>query len=106
MAANQTIPRSSTSNTVPTLFDYRGKWLEYSGISVGKGSDTNMSTSRVSQDDSPDRKPTKQETARKLARLVEADMQQKGLPEAERSERVNQFVDYVDAVKSRRAKQQ
>jgi hypothetical protein len=74
-------------------------------MSLDKGSGkSNMSTSRVSHDDSTDRKTTRQEAARKLARLVEEDMEQKGLPEAKRNERVNQFVEYVDAVNSRRAK--
>jgi hypothetical protein len=69
----------------------------------GRGK-SNMSTSRVSHDDSADRKATRQEAARKLARLVEEDMEQKGLPEAQRNEQVNQFVEYVDGVNSRRAK--
>jgi hypothetical protein len=62
-----------------------------------------MSTARVSHEQRP-RKLTKQEAARKLAQLVEADMERKGLSEEKKNDRVKKFVEYVDAVSANRAK--
>ncbi len=61
-----------------------------------------MSTARVCQQ--PNRRMTKQEAARKLVRLAEEDMERKGLSESKKTSRVQQFVEYVDAVSARRAK--
>ncbi len=61
-----------------------------------------MSTARVCQQ--PNRKMTKQDAARKLVRLVEQDMDRKGLSESKKNDRVRKFVEYVDAVSARRAK--
>jgi hypothetical protein len=61
-----------------------------------------MSTARVCQQ--PNRKMTKQEAARKLVRLAERDMERKGLSESKKNSRVQQFVEYVDAVSASRAK--
>ena len=64
---------------------------------------SNMSTARVCQNQPP-RKLTKGEAARKLARLVEADMERKGLSEAKKNDRIQSFVEYVDCVNANRAK--
>lgn len=64
---------------------------------------SNMSTARVCQQPNR-RKMTKQEAARKLARLAEESMERKGLSEGKKMAKVQQFVEYVDAVNARRAK--
>jgi hypothetical protein len=64
---------------------------------------SNMSTARVCHNQ-PHKKLTKQEAARKLARLVEADMERKGLSEAKKNDRIKSFVEYVDCVNANRAK--
>jgi hypothetical protein len=64
---------------------------------------SNMATSRLIPDES-DRKVTKHEAARKLAQLIEADMDRKGLSEDKRNDRVKRFVEHVDAVSAGRAK--
>ncbi len=63
-----------------------------------------MSTARIFHDQPQPRKLTKHEAARKLAQLVEADMERKGLSEDKRNERVQQFAEHVDAVIAGRAK--
>jgi hypothetical protein len=63
---------------------------------------SNMATARVNQQPHP--RMTKAEAARKLARLVEEDMDRKGLSESKKNARVQQFVEHVDAVSAGRAK--
>ena len=63
---------------------------------------SNMATARVNQQ--PHQRMTKAEAARKLARLVEEDMDRKGLSEGKKNARVQQFVEHVDAVNAGRAK--
>jgi hypothetical protein len=63
---------------------------------------SNMATARVNQQ--PHQRMTKQEAARRLARLVEEDMDRKGLSESKKNARVQQFVEHVDAVNAGRAK--
>ena len=47
---------------------------------------------------------TKQEAARKLARLAEEHMSSQGLSEAKKNSRVADFVAHVDAISEGRAK--
>jgi len=69
----------------------------------GRGREkSNMATARVNQQ--PHQRMTKAEAARKLARLVEEDMDRKGLSETKKNARVKQFMEYVDAVNADRAK--
>jgi hypothetical protein len=69
----------------------------------GRGHDkSDMATARVNQQPQP--RMTKQEAARRLARLVEEDMDRKGLSESKKNDRVQQFVEHVDAVNANRAK--
>jgi hypothetical protein len=62
----------------------------------------NMATARVNQQ--PHQRMTKAEAAQRLARLVEEDMDRKGLSESKKNARVQQFVEHVDAVNAGRAK--
>lgn len=62
-----------------------------------------MSTARVSQQPSTN-KLNRQEAARKLAQIVEKDMERKGLSEEKKNDRVKKFVEYVDGVSANRAK--
>ena len=55
-----------------------------------------MATARVNQQ--PHQRMTKAEAARKLARLVEEDMDRKGLSENKKNAKVQQFVEHVDTV--------
>jgi len=65
---------------------------------------SDMSTSKVCPEQPSNRRMTKHQAARKLAQLVEADMERKGLSEDKKNERVRRFVDHVDAVIAERAK--
>ena len=72
-------------------------------MSPARGSEkSNMSTARVCQP--ANRKMTKREAVRRLVRLVEEDMDRKGLSDDKKNDRVRQFIAHVDAVSAGRAK--
>jgi hypothetical protein len=62
---------------------------------------SNMATARVNQQPQP--KMTKDEAARRLAQLVEKNMDRKGLSEGKKNARVEGAIEYVDAVIAARA---
>jgi hypothetical protein len=59
---------------------------------------SNMSTARICHDQPERPKLTKHEAARKLAQLVEKNMDRKGLSEDKKNARVQSAIEYVDAV--------
>lgn len=59
-----------------------------------------MSTARINQGPKP---RTKEEAARRMAQIVEKSMDREGLSEEKKNERVQKFVEHVDAVNAARA---
>jgi hypothetical protein len=60
-----------------------------------------MATFRVNEEPQP--RMTKQEAARRLAQLVEKNMDRKGLSEDKKNARVQRAIEYVDKIISARA---
>jgi hypothetical protein len=67
----------------------------------GRDLKSNMATVRVNHQPQP--RMTKQEAARRLAQLVEKNMDRKGLSESKKNSRVQSGVEYADAVIAARA---
>jgi len=70
---------------------------EYSGMS-SEGFQKHMSTARVLHEGTRAPKMTKREAARRLAELIERNMERKGLSEDKRNARVQRGIEYVDKV--------
>jgi len=68
----------------------------------GEDSQKRMSTAKTCHQE-PARRMTKQEAARRLAQLVEKNMDRKGLSEDKKNARVKSAIEYVDAVIAARA---
>ena len=60
-----------------------------------------MATFRVNEEPQP--RMTKQEAARRLAQLVEKNMDRKGLSEDKKNARVQRAIEYVDKIISARS---
>jgi hypothetical protein len=66
-------------------------------MSFERGYDkSNMATARVNQRPQP--RMTRHEAARRLAQLVEKNMDRKGLSENEKNARVKSGIEYIDSV--------